>query len=115
MTFALKTYCLSKDTIFTVSQSMQEAPIALRGLFKQIVDDENLQVRVVPNNGWSSIIYRQENIDRLLRKCRSDKDKNGNIIGKKFHVLYFGDLDLSGRRMDINIRVDLALATSNRH
>lgn len=83
---------------------------ALRGLFKQIVDDEDLQVRVVPNNGWSSIIYRQDNINRILKRCKSDRDKDGNIIEKDFHVLYFGDYDPSGRRMDRNIGVDLALA-----
>jgi len=83
---------------------------ALRGLFVNIVEKENLQVRVIVNKGWSSMAYRQSNFDRLLRKSRQDTDEDGNEITKQFHVLYFGDYDPSGRRMDLNIKLDLALA-----
>ena len=34
---------------------------ALRGLFAGIL--QGMEIRVVPNNGWASMIYRQENID----------------------------------------------------
>jgi hypothetical protein len=81
---------------------------ALRGLFAGIL--RGYEVRVVPNNGWSSMIYRQENIDRLIEKRRSDTDQNGNRFDKKVHILYFGDYDPTGRKMDRNIALDLVLA-----
>jgi hypothetical protein len=64
---------------------------ALRGLFAEIVKRENLQVRVVPNNGWSSRVFKHETLNRLLRKSQfDDLDDNGNPIRKQFHILYFG-------------------------
>jgi hypothetical protein len=71
---------------------------------------EGYDIRVVPNNGCSSMSYRQENIDRLIEKRRTDTDQNGNRFYKKVHILYFGDYDHSGRKMDRNIALDLVLA-----
>jgi hypothetical protein len=71
---------------------------------------EGYDIRVVPNNGCSSMSYRQENIDRLIEKRRTDTDQNGNRFYKKVHILYFGDYDPSGRKMDRNIALDLVLA-----
>jgi hypothetical protein len=83
---------------------------ALRGLFAEIVESENLQVRVVPNNGWSSRVFKHETLNRLLRKSQSnDVDDNGNPIKKQFHILYFGDYDPTGRRIDMNLSLDLFL------
>jgi hypothetical protein len=86
---------------------------ALRGLFISIVESEKLQVRVIVNKGWSSMPYRQANIKRLLEKSKKgDVDSDGKAIEKQFHVLYFGDYDPSGRRMDMNISLDLVLAAT---
>lgn len=82
---------------------------ALRNLFTEIVENAGLQLRVVPNGGWSSIDYRQKTFNRLLRKSTEDKDDDGNPIKKEFHILYFGDYDPTGRRMDMNMSIDLAL------
>ena len=85
----------------------------LRGLFVSIVEKEGLEVRIVVNKGWSSLPYKQANIERLLNKAKySDPDTEGKLITKQFHVLYFGDYDPLGRRMDLNIKLDLALANS---
>jgi hypothetical protein len=81
---------------------------ALRGLFAGIL--RGFEIRVVPNNGWSSMIYRQENIDRLIEKRSSDTDQNGERFDKKVHILYFGDYDPSGRKMDRYIALDLVLS-----
>jgi hypothetical protein len=81
---------------------------ALRGLFAGILN--GMEIRVVPNNGWSSMVYRQENIDRLIEKRSSDTDQDGNRFDKKVHILYFGDYDPTGRKMDRNIALDLVLA-----
>jgi hypothetical protein len=81
---------------------------ALRGLFAGIL--QGFEIRVVPNNGWSSMVYRQENIDRLIEKRRSDTNQNGERFDKKVHILYFGDYDPTGRKMDRNIALDLVLA-----
>jgi hypothetical protein len=81
---------------------------ALRGLFAGIL--RGLEVRVVPNNGWSSMIYKQENINRLRKKRTGNTDKDGNTLEKKVHVLYFGDYDPTGRKMDRNIALELVLA-----
>jgi len=52
----------------------------------------------VPNRGWSSVTFKNENIERLLRK---------RVEGKIIHVLYFGDYDPSGLAMGNNLMEDL--------
>jgi hypothetical protein len=56
------------------------------------------------------MVYRQENIDRLIEKRSSDTNQNGDRFDKKVHILYFGDYDPTGRKMDRNIALDLVLA-----
>ena len=75
---------------------------ALRGAFKDILSEIN--VPIVPNNGWSSKIYTQKNIDRLVAHKRGNA---GNGEGpKEVYVLYFGDYDPTGLRMSDNIERD---------
>jgi hypothetical protein len=82
---------------------------ALRGAFKDVLksafDDEVLSVSIVPNNGWSSKVYRRTNIDRLHRHMVGRAD-NGEGP-KDVYVLYFGDYDPTGLRMSYNIGRDL--------
>jgi hypothetical protein len=54
---------------------------------------KNLDVEIIPNRGWSSITFLQNNIMNLNEKL----DDNPDLHVK---VLYFGDLDPSGWVMD---------------
>jgi hypothetical protein len=69
---------------------------AVKGTFQSILKDRH--VRIVPNRGWSSLSFLNENIQRLLKK-----QKEGKII----HVLYFGDFDPSGLAMAKKLARDL--------
>jgi hypothetical protein len=71
---------------------------ALRGAFKSIVPSN--YVRIVPNKGWDSIPYRNNNI-RRLHNWRRGNDTND--IPKKVYVLYFGDYDPTGVTMSYKI------------
>jgi hypothetical protein len=83
---------------------------ALRRAFKDVLTlafgDSVLSVRVIPNNGWSSKVYKQTTIDRLLSH-KGGYAENGEGP-KRVYVLYFGDSDPSGLRMSDNIKKDLA-------
>jgi hypothetical protein len=48
-------------------------------------------VRIVPTGGWASFTYERNNLMRLKEKIRE---------GKEVHILYLGDYDPSGLRMD---------------
>lgn len=48
---------------------------------------EGRQVRIVPNRGWSSRTFLNDNIERVKDK----QEKEDKIV----HVLYLGDLDPS--------------------
>lgn len=72
---------------------------AVKGTFQSILKDR--EVRIVPNRGWSSVSFKNENIQRLLKK-----QQEGTIV----HVLYFGDFDPSGSAMDKNLAKDLSNA-----
>jgi hypothetical protein len=75
---------------------------ALRGAFKHVLADR--QIRIIPNKGWSSKIYKQRNIDRLVKYSHGH---NGE--GPKHAILlYFGDYDPSGSRMSRNFKSELA-------
>jgi hypothetical protein len=76
---------------------------ALRGAFKYVLSDR--QVRIVPNNGWSSKIYKQTTIDRLANYSHGHNGEGP----KRAIVLYFGDYDPSGIGMSKNIERELAL------
>jgi hypothetical protein len=56
-------------------------------------------VRIVPNRGWTSVTFVRKNIDRLIRK---------RMEGKKVIVLYSGDFDPSGLRMDLKLEKELS-------
>ena len=77
---------------------------ALKGTFQSILKDR--EVRIVPNRGWSSLSFKNENIRRLLTKREE---------GKIVHVLYFGDFDPSGSAMDRNLARDLNDALGTEH
>lgn len=71
---------------------------ALRGAYREVLsdmfDDSRLHVRVVPNNGWSSKIYKQQTIDRLL--AHKEGHTNNGEGPKDVYVLNFGDYDPTG-------------------
>jgi hypothetical protein len=73
---------------------------AMRQTFKSILWKAR-QVRIVPNNGWSSLTYINDNIARL-REIRAT-----HSYIKHIHILYFGDHDPSGWGMDAKIIRDL--------
>ena len=70
---------------------------AMAGTLRSIL--EGTQVRIVPNRGWSSRTFLNDNIERVKYK----QEKEGKIV----HVLYLGDLDPSGDRMYDNLLKDL--------
>jgi hypothetical protein len=72
---------------------------ALVSMFESILSDR--QVRIVPNRGWTSRTFVTENIDRLMRK-------SGEEGIKRVIVLYFGDFDPSGLRMDENLEEEIS-------
>lgn len=67
---------------------------ALRGAFKGMLPPN--YVRIVPNKGWDSIPYRNNNIRRLNNWRLGE---NTNDIPEKVYVLYFGDYDPTGIAM----------------
>jgi hypothetical protein len=69
---------------------------AMAGTLNSIL--KGRQVRIVPNRGWSSKTFLNDNIERVKDKQEEDK-----IV----HVLYLGDLDPSGDRMYYNLLKDL--------
>jgi hypothetical protein len=77
---------------------------AVTGTFRSILKDS--EVRIVPNRGWSSLSFKNENIQRLLKKQQE---------GKIVHVLYFGDFDPSGSAMDRNLARGLSDALGMEH
>jgi hypothetical protein len=74
-----------------------------KGTFQSILKDR--EVRIVPNRGWSSLSFKNENIQRLFAKP----------LGKIVRVLYFGDFDPSGSAMDRNLARDLNYAVGTKH
>jgi hypothetical protein len=70
---------------------------AMAGTLHSIL--EGRQVRIVPNRGWSSRTFLNDNIERVKDK----QEKECKIV----HVLYLGDLDPSGDRMYDNLLKDL--------
>lgn len=62
---------------------------AMAGVLKSIL--AAYEVRIVPTGGWASFTYERNNLLRLEEKIRE---------GKKVHILYLGDYDPSGLRMD---------------
>jgi hypothetical protein len=72
---------------------------AVKGTFQSIL--KGREVVIAANRGWYSQSFKNENIQRLLKKQQE---------GKIIHVLYFGDFDPSGLAMDKNIARDLKAA-----
>ena len=62
---------------------------AMGGVLKSILED--YEVRIVPTGGWTSFSYERKNLIRLQKKMTE---------GKEVHILYLGDYDPSGLRMD---------------
>ena len=70
------------------------------------------QVRIVPNNGWTSFTYVKKNIGRLYYHWNVKFNEINSVVGKKntyphIWVFYSGDCDPSGRKMDINLVKEL--------
>ena len=68
---------------------------AMAGVLKSIL--VGYQIRIVPTGGWASFTYERNNLKRLKEKVRQ---------GKKVHILYLGDYDPSGLRMDVYAEVN---------
>jgi hypothetical protein len=58
---------------------------------EQVVNEANLQVRIVAFGGWAGFTLLNNHVNRLKSKMHE---------GKSVHILYFGDLDPSGFGMD---------------
>ena len=58
------------------------------------------QVVIVPNRGWSSLTYITNNIERLIEHLESNTHQ-------QVHILYCGDFDPSGMRMDSVIQQEI--------
>jgi hypothetical protein len=93
---------------------------AMTKTFKAILKDRD--VVVVPNHGWSSIAFMNDNAGRLMRvayrginqelitKDNIDclvQDRQSGKNYRKLVILYFGDMDPSGEKMDQVIRKEL--------
>ena len=68
-------------------------------------DPVDRQIRIAANRGWSSYTFVKQNIDRLIRHWDSKWEELGSVSGKvetypQIWVIYCGDLDPSGCRMD---------------
>jgi hypothetical protein len=69
---------------------------AMAGTLDSILDRR--EMRIVPNRGWPSRTFLNDNIERVKYQQRE---------GKIVHVLYLGDLDPSGDKMYDNLSKDL--------
>ncbi|MGB7955143.1 MAG: hypothetical protein WCF23_14290, partial [Candidatus Nitrosopolaris sp.] len=69
---------------------------AMAGTLDSILDRR--EIRIVPNRGWPSRTFLNDNIERVKYQQRE---------GKIVHVLYLGDLDPSGDKMYDNLSKDL--------
>ncbi len=69
---------------------------AMASTFQSILQD--MEVRIVPNKGFSSMTFLHQTARRLYHFLN---------MGKKVHVLYYGDFDPSGDYMvtDLNNRI----------
>jgi hypothetical protein len=56
---------------------------------------KDLDIIIVPNRGFSSLTFLNQNVKRLKQITRSNK---------KIHICYFGDFDPSGEYMDWDLR-----------
>lgn len=75
-------------------------------------DDVDRQVRIVPNSGWTSFTYVKKNIERLYQHWNDKSEELETILFDKttyphIWVFYNGDCDPSGRKMDINLVIEL--------
>ena len=93
---------------------------AMAKTFNAILKDR--EVTVVPNHGWSSIPFMNDNALRLRRVAlrginqekitdenydRLEEDRESNKNYRDLTILYFGDMDPSGEKMDQVIKQDL--------
>jgi hypothetical protein len=79
---------------------------ALVSMFRSILS--NREVRIVPNRGWTSRTFLKKNIDRLMRKYRAWLYGEEDVKSRKIIVLYFGDFDPSGLKMDEDLKKELS-------
>lgn len=59
--------------------------------FDKIVDNEDLQARIVPYGGNAGTTFLNDCVIRLKKKMN---------LRKNIHILYYGDFDPSGEMMD---------------
>ena len=70
---------------------------ALTGTIHSILKDS--KVRIAPNRGWGGMEFLYKNIERL--EAQIQKNNNGEFEGiKDIWILYVGDFDPSGLKMD---------------
>ena len=66
--------------------------------------DVDREVRIVPNGGWTSRTYVQQNIVRIWNNLVEDNETS-NV--RHIYILYSGDFDPSGLKMDVLIKKEL--------
>lgn len=74
--------------------------------------DIDRQIRIVPNNGWSSFTYVRKNIERLYKYWNVKYAEIESVLEDKKtypHIWFFysGDCDPSGRKMDLHLAKEL--------
>ena len=72
----------------------------MTGTIRSILKDK--QVRIAPNRGWSSLEFLHKNIERLEDQLYNSRNKDKEQFQgiKHIWVLYVGDFDPSGLKMD---------------
>ena len=70
--------------------------MAFQSLYRRILASK---VRIAPNRGWGGMEFLYKNIQRL--EAQIQKNNNGEFEGiKDIWILYVGDFDPSGLKMD---------------
>ena len=75
-------------------------------------DPVDREIRIAANRGWSSFTFVKQNIDRLIEHWDLKWVELGSISGKvetypHIWVIYNGDLDPSGCRMDEGLKKEI--------
>ena len=68
--------------------------------FESIIDNEGLEIRLVPHGGYVSLMQLNDSVQRIFKMVKAGK--------KRIHINYFGDFDPSGVQMFEDIKSRLA-------
>jgi len=114
-------YCSPEEEIKKLTDKLKKVPETYTGLprwykqpnyveiwieknamvaeFQSVLNEERLEVRLVPHGGYVSFTFLNQSVMRFMKKADE---------GKNIHILYFGDFDPSGEQMFDDIKDRLA-------